>query len=269
MSNTHPSTHVVDEFILLVPPPAHVAAAEAPIKSIWEAAFDNDLPTLRALLTSTPGDRDRLNGDSRWSPAISACRSDSIDALCCLAQRGADLDLNAADGLTAAFASAVSGSTRCLDFLIKRGVNLNVAYRNVTALDWLLAPIRTCRTHHESRLNASRESTARMLVLAGASVQSTQVCHYASRDKLLTWAERQLLEERAYFIFICGVHCGITASGANSKLAALGVGGVAMHIAGFLPRLGPLQLRRLVRAGAVWQQEISDEVAYEQQWFGT
>jgi len=256
---------VIDVFIPM-PPDAPQMAAEPPIKTIWEASSDNDASTLSALLTSHPGQQDRLD-ESGWSPAICACRSDSIDALHCLAQYGADLDLNVQDGLTAAFAAAVSGSSRCLQFLINRDVHLDVPFRSMTALDWLLAPIRTSRTRRESRLIGNRLATARTLVLAGVSVQSIAICHHASRQSLCEWARREVLEEAAYFAFLCGVHHGTTATGVASPLATLN-GSIGMYIVGVLPRHGPRGLRRLVRAEAVWTRETAEEAAFERHWLG-
>lgn len=256
-------TQTVNTFMPLVS-----SLTAAPPKTVWEAASDGDVPALLAALSAHPGHLNQPDeGSGRYTPVVYACRGDHIGALRVLTDSGADLDRRGHEGVTAVFAAAATGSMLCLHHLLAHRANVDVPFRGLRPLQWLLAPQRTSRRACESRLVGGRHAAAQALILANAIPASPALCHHPSRAMLSEWADRRLTLDQSYLTWLCGVHFGAARHGGQSPVALLNIGGLSMRILAFLPRHRPSQLARLVAARAVWTREEADEALFAGSWF--
>jgi len=235
----------------------------APV-TIWQAAADDDSVRVRAVLSTNPGAKDTHCAVFGHTPAHHACGRDSVGALAVLAEYHADLNRPAVRGVTPTFIAAATGSVRCLRFLVAHGGRFSDRYRDLTPLDWLLAPQRMTRTHFETRLQGSRLETAKILVLAGADAASSSIPHYHSRSMLLEWARWELQQEESWRLWLLGA----AATGVRSTASRLDIGGVTRRVGGFVPRHSRQELQHLNRAVSTWEEEEIEEAIYETSWIG-
>ena len=100
---------------------------------------------------------------------------------------------------------------------------------------------------------------AQLLILAGAYVESGVIVHRASRELLHGWARSELATEAGFHTFMMGLTRGRSDVDTPCELSKAYVDGVPQLIASYLARRTPQELRHLVRAAWVWQDEVEDE----------
>lgn len=237
---------------------------------LWEAAAHNDPAMVCELLTQHPGLVDEYDERFGRTAVLFACTRNAADSLAALAKHGADLARRGERGEPPCFVAAVSGAVECLSLLIDAGVSLDDEYRQTSAMEWLLAPARrgTRETHFDSRLQGTQRDTARMLVLAGARVESRAVPHQSSRCELREWARGRLADDAGFWTWIVGTNRGVSVTGGPVGLAALNTEGVTRAVASYLPpRCNQREVANLARAVRSWSDEEAEEARFERDCF--
>ena len=245
--------------ILADVPPAHPMVLDHD-ETLHMAAESNDVDGLRRAIAEGGADLDldALDSQLQYTPAIHAAGNDCVESLVLLEDAGADLDKRGRNGMTCAFSSAVKGSVRALAVLIEAGVDVDAEYNDETALEWLGLPCET-GSLYGSRLHGDRLMAAKMLVLAGAYVETGVIVHRPSRDLLHAWARSELVAAAAFHAFLMGLNRGMSAAHTPCPLGTVNLDGLPQRVASFLVRRAPAELRRLARAAWVWQDEADDE----------
>ena len=258
---------VVETLALLAAPPHGMDMDHD--ETLHIAAEHNDVDGLRRAMAVPGADLDALDSQLQYTPAIHASGTDSVGALVLLKAHGADLAKPGRRGITCLWRAAASGSVRTLGLLIKSGMDVDVEYDPCgdgdgdTVLEWLGLPPET-GSLHGSRLHGKHLVSAQLLILAGAYVESGVIVHRVSREILHTWARSELATEAGFHTFMMGLARGRSDVDTPCELSKAYVDGVPQHIASYLARRTPQELRRLARAAWVWDDEVQDE-AYRAQ----
>jgi len=216
----------------------------------WNLACVGDLDGLKAIGVKDAVHIDRPDSATRWTPVQYAAKGNWPAIVAWLRSRGADVHRVNEDGLTCAFAAAASGSTSTLELLISYHADVDVDYRDTTALEALCASDDSAAMLHGDRL-----ACAGLLILAGASLEG--YVGTLARPIMLRWASEALASHYGTIVVALGARFGRDTSGSPCVLVGL-EGRTLANIAKYLRR-SPRQVQRLRRGVWVWQMEAADE----------
>lgn len=89
---------------------------------VHDAAYDNDVEELRALLDGDPG-LVEAEGESSWRPLHYACQGGALEAAVLLLGRGGGIDVRNADGRTPLMEACYQGRAEVVSLLLARGAD--------------------------------------------------------------------------------------------------------------------------------------------------